>query len=53
MPKSGPQLPEGEVAGLRERIERRLPTDAYLSYLSVKEKGIWGVFRHSVESTRI
>ncbi|KAK2161551.1 hypothetical protein NP493_1575g00020 [Ridgeia piscesae] len=39
MPKSGPQLPEGEVAGLRERIERRLPTEAYLSYLSMKEKG--------------
>jgi len=42
MPKSGPQLPEGEVAGLRERIERRLPTEAYLSYLSMKEKGTLG-----------
>ena len=40
MPKAGPQLPESEVAGLQERVDMRLPADAYQSYLSLKEKGI-------------
>ena len=39
MPKSGPQLPVDEVAALQERLDLRLPTAAFESYLALKEKG--------------